>query len=328
MPDWLSPYVPDEANLLVYVALAAVFGAVVLIVFGASALVAGRSMRTRLGEASPTTQVASAAHRGSLRFMDTATDFGRVLSPVTRRLLPTNLSEVSEIRVRLIRAGYTNPSAIGMFYATRFLLALALPALYLIVAPRVAHMVGSAGALGAGGALGLLGLYLPNAWIGSRARSLQTNYRIGFPDALDLLIVCVEAGLGLDAAIAKVGKELAASHSRLGDNFVQMTIELRAGTSRSEALRSLADRLGIDEVRSLVTLLIHSEELGTSIADALRAYSDDMRVRRLLTAELKANALSVKLSIPLVLFVFPVIMTVILLPIVIRIMRQLLVIKF
>ena len=327
MPAWLAPYFTGTADWTIYVVLAAVFGTVFLIVLGASALVGGRSVRTRLGEAGSTASGARTPARRSLRFMDSAADFGP-LTPVARRLLPTNMLEVSEIRIRLIRAGYTSPSAIGVFYAARVLLAIALPALFLIIGPLAVKYLGSTGALGAGGALGLLGLYLPNAWVASRTRTLQTDYRMGFPDALDLLIVCVEAGLGLDAAIAKVGTELVGTHSRLGDNLVQMTLEIRAGTSRSEALRNLADRLGIDEVRSLVTLLIHSEELGTSVADALRAYSDDMRIRRLLTAELKANQLSVKLSIPLVLFVFPVIMTVILLPVVIRVMRQVLVIKF
>ena len=146
---------------------------------------------------------------------------------------------------------------------------------------------------------------------------------MGFPDALDLLLICVEAGLGLDAAIARIAQELTGAHRRLGENFALMTIEMRAGSSRRDALRNLADRLGIDEVRALVTLLNQSEELGTSIADALRVYSAEMRTRRMLRAEIKANALSVKLSIPLALFIFPVIMTVILLPVIIRIIRSL-----
>ena len=328
MPGWLAAYLPDAAQWPIYVALAAVFGAVVLIVFGANALAGGRSMRSRLGEASPGAQASAPASRGSLRLMDGVADFGPILTPVARQLLPTKQSELSEARLRLIRAGYASPSAIGVFFGARFLLALALPALFLIVVPIVAERIGTTGALGVGGALGVIGLYLPNAWIRSRTKSLQTNYRMAFPDALDLLIVCVEAGLGLDAAVAKVGNELADGKSRLGENFVQMTVEMRAGTSRAEAMRNLADRIGIDEVKALVTLLIHSEELGTSIADALRAYSDDMRVKRMLAAELKANQLSVKLSIPLVLFVFPVIMTVILVPVVIRIVRQVLVLKF
>jgi tight adherence protein C len=170
---------------------------------------------------------------------------------------------------------------------------------------------------------GIVGLYLPNLWIMRRTRSLQIQYRMGFPDALDLLVICVEAGLGLDAAIARIGQELVGAHRRLGEQFGLMAVEMRAGNSRRDALRNLADRLGIDEVRSLVTLLIHSEELGTSIGDALRVYSDDMRVKRMLAAEVKANQLSVKLSIPLALFVFPVIMTVIMLPVVIRIIRTL-----
>src|ERR1700758_2322372 len=128
MPSWLASYLPDAAQWPIYGALAAVFGAVVLIVLGANAMGGGRSVRSRLGEASPGSQPSAPASRGSLRLMDSVADFGPILTPVTRQLLPTKLSELSEVRMRLIRAGYTSPSAIGVFFGARFLLALALPA--------------------------------------------------------------------------------------------------------------------------------------------------------------------------------------------------------
>jgi tight adherence protein C len=176
--------------------------------------------------------------------------------------------------------------------------------------------------------LGLAGLvsafYFPDMWIGMRTRSLQRQYREGFPDALDLLVVCVEAGLSLDAAINRVGQEIGYAHSAIAENFTLMSLELRAGGTRADALHNLAERMGIDEVRSMVTLLLQSEELGTSIADALRIYADDMRTMRMLAAEAKAQALPVKLALPLGFFVFPTMMIVILLPVMIRIYRVIL----
>ena len=157
-----------------------------------------------------------------------------------------------------------------------------------------------------------------------RTRSLQRQYQDGFPDALDLLVVCAEAGLSLDAAISRVGQEIGHAHPAIAQNFMMMSLELRAGGTRADAMHNLAERMGVDEVRSMVTLLLQSEELGTSIADALRLYSDDMRIRRMLRAETKAQALPVKLSLPLGFFVFPTMLIVIMLPVAIRIYRAIL----
>jgi tight adherence protein C len=312
------------SDWVVYLSLALVFGTVMLIVFGVMSLVGGRtSLKARAGATGRSAGPAGKPSAGSIRFLNDTTTFGRVLGPVARRFMPTDLADVSHTRLKLVQAGYLRPSAIGIFYIARSVLAISLPAAVLLLVPIFAPSLGSTKVLLFAAIGGIVGLYLPNFWIGRRTSSLQSQYRLGFPDALDLLVVCVEAGLGIDAAISRIGQELSGAHPRLGEHFAFMTIELRAGSSRRDALRNLADRLGIDEVRSLVMLLIHSEELGTSIADALRVYSIDMRSRRMLAAEIKANGLSVKLSIPLALFVFPVIMTVILLPVVIRIMRTL-----
>ena len=166
--------------------------------------------------------------------------------------------------------------------------------------------------------------YFPDIWIVMRTRSLQQQYQDGFPDALDLLVVCVEAGLSLDAAISRVGQEIGHAHPAIAENFAMMALELRAGGSRADALRNMSERMGIDEVRSMVTLLLQSEELGTSVADALRLYAEDMRTMRMLRAETKAHALPVKLSLPLGFFVFPTMLIVILLPVIIRIYRLIL----
>jgi tight adherence protein C len=308
-------------DLIVYLSLGLIFGTVVLIVLGATALMSGRtSLRQRVGATARTGGQRSAG-AGSIRMRDDVGSVGRLLAPVAKRLLPPDLADISRTRLTLVQAGHMRPSAVGIFYTSRILMAVALPVAALLLLPLLnldPNEVLLFAALS-----GILGLYLPNAWIIQRTKSLQTQYRHAFPDALDLLVISVEAGLGLDAAIARVGQELAGAHRRLGEQFSLMAIEMRAGNTRRDALRNLSDRLGIDEVSSLVSLLMQSEELGTSIAEALRVYSDDMRARRMLAAEVKANALSVKLSIPLALFVFPVIMTVIMLPTVIRIFRTL-----
>jgi tight adherence protein C len=169
-----------------------------------------------------------------------------------------------------------------------------------------------------------LGLFLPNILVRMRRDSLVQQYRNGFPDSLDLLVICVEAGLGLDAAINRVAHELRHAHKSLAENFEMMSLELRAGSSREEAFKNLSERMDIEEVRSMVTLLLQSEELGTSLSEALRIYSDEMRAHRMLRAETKAQALPVKLTIPLGLFVFPTMIIVILLPVMIRIFKVLL----
>jgi len=289
-----------------------------------STLVTNRtSLKERVGAAgAPGTRAARSSGAASISLSHDVGGLG-VLGPIAKRFIPTDLTDVSKTRLTLVQAGYMRSSAIGIYYFSRIALALGLPLSVLLFLPLAAPSLEATQILVLTAISGIIGLYLPNLWLMRRTKSLQTQYRVGFPDALDLMVICVEAGLGLDAAIARIGQELVGAHRRLGENFALMAAEMRAGSTRRDVLRNLSDRLGIDEVRSLATLLTQSEELGTSIADALRVYSEEMRTRRMMTAELKANALSVKLSIPLALFVFPVIMTIILLPVVIRIVRTL-----
>src|SRR5262249_46483140 len=158
------------------------------------------------------------------------------------------LADISRTRLTLVQAGYMQPSAVGIFYTSRILMAVGLPVAALLLLP-LADLDPNEVLLFA--ALSwILALYLPNAWIIQRSKSLQTQSRHAFPDALQPLVISVEAGLGLDAAIARVGQELAGAHRRLGEQFSLMAIEMRAGNTRRDALRNLADRLGIDEVRS------------------------------------------------------------------------------
>jgi tight adherence protein C len=164
----------------------------------------------------------------------------------------------------------------------------------------------------------LLAVVGPDAYIARRKRKLHLGYRIAFPDMLDLLVVCIDAGLSLEAALDRISGEMGRQNRHLGANLQIMGAEMRAGRSTIDALASLADRLGLDEGRSLTAMLRQSIELGTDVGDSLRAFSDEMRDRRLLRAEERANQLPVKMVGPLGLFIFPVILGIALVPVIIR----------
>ena len=168
------------------------------------------------------------------------------------------------------------------------------------------------------------GLYLPAAFVSNRARNRQRAISESFPDALDMLMVCVEAGLGLDSAFTRVGAQMASAHPVLAEEFALVSLELRAGKSREAAMRNFAERIGTTEITSFVVLLIQSDQLGTSVAQTLRVQAEEMRIKRMLRAEEKAHMLPVKLSIPLVLCLLPAMIAVAVLPGIIRIIRDLL----
>lgn len=230
---------------------------------------------------------------------------------------------ISGIRQRLIQAGFFTPTAVSAYYGCRVALAIALPLFILLIAPLVFNVeVGSVFSVAGIGAT--VGMFGPMMFLTLRIRSRQRLFREGFPDTMDMLLVCVEAGLGLDAAVDRVCREMHASHPIISQQLEMMGAELRAGRRRDEALRGLSDRIGIDEVSSLATLLVQSEKLGASLSDTLRAHSEDMRIKRLLRAEEKAARLPVLLSVPVVLFILPALMVVALTPAIIRVVRDLL----
>ena len=168
-----------------------------------------------------------------------------------------------------------------------------------------------------------VGLYLPSLAIRAKADRRERQIINAFPDALDLMLVCVEAGLALESAFDRVGKEMALTHPLLAEQLGTVVLELRAGRSREDALRRMAERTGADEIRAFATLLIQSTNLGTSIAQTLRVYASEMRERRQMRAEEKAHRLPVLLSIPLVACMLPVMIGVLMLPAVIRVIRVL-----
>ncbi len=170
----------------------------------------------------------------------------------------------------------------------------------------------------------LAALYLPSVFIQAKADRRQQELVNGFPDALDLMLVCVEAGLGLEAAFTRVGQEMVQSHPLIAEQLGLVVLELRAGRSREDALRRLADRAEVDEIRAFATLLIQSTKLGSSIGQTLRVYASEMREKRRMRAEEKAHRLPVLLSIPLVACMLPVMIGVLMLPAFIRVIRTIL----
>jgi tight adherence protein C len=245
----------------------------------------------------------------------------KALKPMEPHLLPTDASELSQARKRMLQAGYYQPSALTKYYVIRLCLALALPAIALAFSPVFSAKISWETITLLVALSGVIGMYMPTAWVSRCIENRQQQCRDGFPDALDMLLVSVEAGLGLDAAINRVGSEIGAAYPVLSQHFQRVGAELRAGQSREGALRGMSDQIGIEEVGSLVTLLIQSDMLGTSIAQALRVHADDMRIKRLLKAEEKAHMLPVKMTVPLILGILPPLVIVIMAPGIIRFMR-------
>jgi tight adherence protein C len=225
------------------------------------------------------------------------------------------------LRKKLVAAGYTATYAPRLYTLIRLILVIGLPvSLFLLLwstgsTPSIIKLY-AAVVISA-----LAGLYLPAVFIAAKADRRQREIINGFPDALDLMLVCVEAGLGMDSAFARVGMELTTSHPRLAEQFGAVVLELRAGRSHEDALRRMADRAGAEEIRAFATLLIQSSKLGSSIAQTLRVYAAEMREHRRMRAEEKAHRLPVLLSIPLVGCMLPVMIGVLMLPAMIRVIR-------
>lgn len=234
--------------------------------------------------------------------------------PIAKLSLPKEGWEESQLRIRFMNAGYRSNSAPILFFTAKTLLTVAIPglfALYTIIAGTSIQpnnflmiMVG----------LAAFGYFLPNAFLARRIAYRKREIFESFPDALDLIIVCVEAGLGLDAALARVGEEMHMRSPILGEELHLINLELRAGSSRERALRNLALRTGVEDIDTLVAMLVQSDRFGTSVADALRVHADSLRTKRRLRAEEAAAKIAVKLLFPLIFFIFPSMLLVLLGP--------------
>lgn len=221
------------------------------------------------------------------------------------------------LRRRLIQAGIYDSRGVALFFAGRTVLAIALAAAAFFLLPLFWPLQGSMKWLVviAGGVAGYVG---PSIYIDRRIAARAEEHRAGFPDFLDLLVVCSNAGLSMEAALERVCREMGESYPSLTANIHMTNLEVRAGRNLKDALERFADRLALDEARAFATLINQSIDLGSSITDALRVYSDDMRHKRMARAEEKAYALPAKLSVPMMVCIFPVLFVVILLPVIVR----------
>lgn len=250
---------------------------------------------------------------------ENAMSIAKTLSRVTRHFKATDGKELNDLRKRLRAAGYFDSQAVGIFYAARVILGIGLPLVMLIVIPVIAPDTTYTETLFLITVCAGLGFFLPKAFLDNRINAAAKEHRNGFPDFLDLMVVSTEAGISVEAAIDRVGQEMTHSYPKLAAQLYILNLELRAGKSFTDALQSFADNVTIEEARSFATLIQQSQELGSSLVDALRVYSDEMRDKRLSRAEEKAHALPALLVIPLGLFIFPVMLVVTMLPVIIRI---------
>lgn len=252
----------------------------------------------------------SEAHRGfwsQLLRVRENDSLQKVVDPF-QKMLPRSPEEASVIQTRLILAGYRKDSHVNIFYGAKVLVPLALTILATVTGIYQQGMFFAYGL-----SLGL-GFLIPDFWLGSRIKARQLKVKLGLPEALDLLVICIEAGLGVDQAVMRVAEELKLTQPVISEEFNLVNLEQRAGRSRADAWRHMAQRTDVDSVRSLTSLLIQTDQFGTSIAKALRIHSDTLRTQRRQQAEEQAAKTAVKLVFPLVLFIFPSLFVVVLGP--------------
>lgn len=235
-----------------------------------------------------------------------------------------NLSDTNAERLsqRMRAAGFESPSAPKVFTLVRLVMIFLVPLAYVLLAYSSGEPPSFVRLYLVGTALALLGLLLPALFVRARSDRRKEQITNGFPDCLDLMLICVESGLGFEAAMDRVGREMVISHPIVARLLSVTVLQLRAGASREEAFRKLADMSGVDEIRSFTTLIIQSDKLGTSIASTLRVYAEEMREKRRMRAEEKAHRLPVLISIPLVACMLPTMIGTLMLPAVVMVVRQ------
>ena len=304
------------SNLLYPLSLLLAFGACALLVFGLGKLLTQSRMRQRLRQ--------SVANRRALRApkqppASQGSTWHAVLGSLSRLSVPAGAWQDSERRLKFIRAGYREDSAAQAYYAFKTTFALVLPLLLALVLmiwwpatpyPRQAMYVV---------VLAAAGYYLPDVFLRFRTNQRAKDMRDTLPDLIDLLVICTESGLGMDAAINRVSQEIARSSKTLAEEFYLAALEIRAGAGRSTALKNLALRVDLEDLHSLVSMLVQADRFGTSLADSLRIQSEVMRTKRMQRAEEIAAKVPVKMLIPLIFFIFPSLLTVLIGPAVLQI---------
>jgi tight adherence protein C len=308
-----------QRDLIYGLVLALAFVGAVVLVLGIRALWSSR--RDRLGErVRRSLGLAPATATAGL-------DRGRrspwevMLEPLARMAKPGDEHELGRLRSKLAQAGLRSERAVVVYLAVKVLLAIGLAAAFLWANGRWPQPPTRAALLAI--LATAAGFYLPSLWLAGRIQDRQRQISHALPDALDLLVTCVEAGLGLEPAIVRVTAELELGAPLLAKELAQTELEIRAGMSRGEAFRRMADRTGVEELRNLSAIIIQTQIFGTSIARSLRVQADAMRIRRMQVAEERAAAASVKMTVPLVLCIAPALFAVLLGPAVVKFIRLL-----
>ncbi len=296
-------------TVLTFLATAGVVVAIVYAFSPAEVSVATRLARLA-GIAGPAKEEAKFADRQKERVRDTLATVGK--------MMPTPGTEkASRTQLLMFRAGYRSSEALLAMRGVKLLFPIAaLAGMYFSGLYRINVFFIPVATFA-------VGFLLPDMWLTWRVSVRQRKLRKALPDALDLLVICVEAGLGLDQALMKVSQDMKIAHPELSEELQFVNLEMRIGKTRIDALRELARRTGLDDIKSLVAMLIQTERFGTSIAQSLRVYSDDMRLKRRQRAEEMSAKTSVKMVPALVFFIFPALMVVILGPAIITLMHQL-----
>jgi tight adherence protein C len=228
-------------------------------------------------------------------------------------------NDTTAVRRFLVQAGYPDQSAVSIYWATRVALAAGLPIAGIVILPLLG--AGSTQVLLGVVWLGTVGWIGPTFFVRSRLKARQKEVQLALPDMLDMLVVCVEAGLGLNQALVRVSDEIDHVSGVMSEHLTMVNLEMRAGTPRDEALKNFAERTGLPDIRSLVSMLVQTDRFGTSVADALRVHSETMRTKRRQRAEEAAAKTTIKLVFPLVLFVFPAMFVVVIGPSALAIFR-------
>ena len=257
-----------------------------------------------------------ANHARSLQYSSQKT-VARLIEYTTKHYSSANDENMKVLRRRLVQAGIYDPRGVAYFFIARTVLAVCLAFAVFVLLPLVRPTGGTFFWLMvmAGGVAGYVG---PSVYIDKRISARKLEHRTGFPDFMDLLVVCADSGLSMEASLERVARELGPSYPSLTANIHLTNLEIRAGRPLKDALENFSERLALEEARAFATLINQSIDLGSSITDAMRVYSDDMRHKRLSAAEEKAYALPAKLAVPMMVCIFPVIFVVILLPVVVR----------
>lgn len=298
LSSWTSD--PDTLRTIVVVLAAAT---VVALGLGVSYIFLGTTdpVRRRLRAISPGGRGAEPRSGAPRKGMVTITT---LMGPIAKYVVPTEEVERSETLRRLVHAGFRNPNALQIFYGAKATLFLLLPIIVYTVFRWIPQVEESSVMMYvmAAACAGFLG---PSYYVDHHLAKRQRALRVGFPDALDLMVVCVEAGLGLTQSIQRVADEIGVSHPELGSELALVNAEIRIGVDSVDALKNFAERTGLEDIRGLVSLLVQTLRFGTGVADALRVYAEEFRDRRMQAAEEQAAKMGTKMLFPLVFFMFP-----------------------